>query len=1759
MIGLSRAASRFFSLHQKTKTKGFIISVKSAKKQYHILRHDNRKNKLIRTLKHIGLGLFLILFSFGLLSVYTYTRAGGDARVHAAVPNTLNFQARLLQSNGAIVPDANYSVSFNLYTAASGGSAVWNEVHSSLTVKNGYLSVYLGSVDNDLDTLDWGQQYWLTMNVNGDGEMNPRLRLTSVPYAFRSGQADILTNGSSTLSANDLVQLAPSNVQAVNTALAALRINQTGSGLLARLQGDGADAFTIAKNGDVTSSGNATFTGGTLSLGAASQSGGLELSDGSSNIATIVPNSLGQNTTYRLIDPGLTSVDICLSSGNCGGTGDISQNGNSFGQAVVIGTNDVYSLQFETGDTVQVSIDTAGNVNILNGGLRLGGTEIVTSARVLQNITADTSILTSGILGIGRGGTGASSFMLNGLIYGNGTGALQATSAGTGGQIVIANSSGVPTFVSLSGDATISDTGVITIANNAITTTKIADGNVTNLKLQHSSLTVSAGTGLSGGGSVFLGGSTTLNLADTTVSAAAYGSSTAVPTFTVDAQGRLTAAGTTTLANGALQNSSINLSYGTNLSGDASVALGGTLTVNFSATPTFTSVTAGSLTSSAGLTVSSGGSSALTLDSASNTLVLADNNLQYSGAGLTLDVNNAGLSTFNIVNTNGSNLANLDVEGGIFAGNNNAFQVSSEGDLTAVFSQLDGASTANGGSGLTTSTSLTLNNAANFDIGNYVQVSSTDCGGTGVNVCYAKVTAKSTNTLTITPALRWASGASVLEYHVPEIGGTNTSSALAGRYGRGFFISGVATGNGTTFYNEDAIETSLTSFDLLNTGVTALNIGGAAATISIGNANTDVNILGSLATSGTETITAGGGLIVSSGGAVINGGIDNNNGSITEVGSLTGVTTISMSGAITAATTTNTINGLVINAGALSAVTGITFTSGSLNLNGGGITNAGSVAGVSTISMSGAIAAATSTDTINGLIINSGALSGVTTISASGAITSVGLNAGTGLIQSTGGLTSTGSISLNANAGTNTVNIGTGTTTGAVTIGGGGTPLTINSTAFDVSSAGALSGITTISASGAITAATATNTINGLVINGGALSSVTGITFSSGTLNLNNGGITNAGSIAGATTISASGAITAATTVNTLNGLIVSSGSLSGITGFSQASGTFSVTGTGGITLGGGSNALTINSTNFDVSSAGALSGITTLSMSGAITAATATNTINGLVINSGSLSAVTGYGQTTGAFSITGTGGITLGGGSNALTINSTNFDVTSAGALSGITTINMSGAITAATATNTINGLVINAGALSSVTNLSMSGSLTLGASSSIVVNGNTGSTIAACAANNYIGNGVEVTDGIITAGSCRADGLSDIRLKKNVESLNDDALGSIKQIDTITFDFKCEEEQYANSGMDCVTGRQTGVIAQQLATILPDLVYQDENGYYNVKYQGLSIYTLKAVAEVAKTIDSQGNVKAKTVSTNGTIRLDENGVLKNITGLQMVSGGASILGGIDNNYGGLTEAGDISGAGLIDAKRLVLNGNGTEHLLELKKDGDGVFTVFHNGALELKLDSYQSFSIKDASGTSIFSIDTINGQIRVGNGDPNKTVLFTLDGRDTIDDPAGTNGASYYNTKLQRFRCYQDNRWSDCLPVGNLTDPIAMSRTVWSGMPGADTEFPGEPRILPNLSRAHEFKLRMRVTTAGASSASCRLQFAMDDNGPWQDLMEGGTGELKVDKTGTLQTDWLKLKDAAREEVVIRVMCKGGNASASPVFYGVSLQLR
>lgn len=153
-----------------------------------------------RTYRYVLVLVVFLLFVVGYQLTHT-------PPTEAATSSTINFQARLKQSSGAVVPDGYYNVQFKLYSASSGGSPLWTETYydsngvtagndNRIRVVNGYLSVSLGSL-TAFGAQNWDQEMWITMNVGGvtqtaspsyDGEMSPRLKLTGVPYAFQAGK-----------------------------------------------------------------------------------------------------------------------------------------------------------------------------------------------------------------------------------------------------------------------------------------------------------------------------------------------------------------------------------------------------------------------------------------------------------------------------------------------------------------------------------------------------------------------------------------------------------------------------------------------------------------------------------------------------------------------------------------------------------------------------------------------------------------------------------------------------------------------------------------------------------------------------------------------------------------------------------------------------------------------------------------------------------------------------------------------------------------------------------------------------------------------------------------------------------------------------------------------------------------------------------------------------------------------------------------------------------------------------------------------------------------------------------------------------------------------------------------------------------------------------------------------------------------------------------------------------------------------------------
>jgi hypothetical protein len=100
------------------------------------------------------------------------------------IPQTISYQGVLTDAAGVAVPDGPRNLTFKIYNAASGGSALWTEVQAAAPITRGAFAVILGS--NTPLTLPFDVPYWLGTAVELDAELAPRVPLASSPYSLNA-------------------------------------------------------------------------------------------------------------------------------------------------------------------------------------------------------------------------------------------------------------------------------------------------------------------------------------------------------------------------------------------------------------------------------------------------------------------------------------------------------------------------------------------------------------------------------------------------------------------------------------------------------------------------------------------------------------------------------------------------------------------------------------------------------------------------------------------------------------------------------------------------------------------------------------------------------------------------------------------------------------------------------------------------------------------------------------------------------------------------------------------------------------------------------------------------------------------------------------------------------------------------------------------------------------------------------------------------------------------------------------------------------------------------------------------------------------------------------------------------------------------------------------------------------------------------------------------------------------------------------------
>jgi hypothetical protein len=260
---------------------------------------------------------------FGVFSMVALNLRAAPVAHAVAVNSTVNFQARLQTAAGAIVPDDSYNIQFKLYDVSTGGTALWTETYlnsssKGLSTVNGYLSTQLGSVTSFPSNIPWGHQLWITMNIGGtggsaswDGEMNPRLQLTAIPYAFEAGSLT-QDNSDSSLTSTLAIQAPTGGNQ--NFVIQ----DQGAAGtydLLTKNQGD-ADYIKLQTGSPSAQTGNISITGSvssaSVSTNSIDRSSSGTLTIGSTNSTSINVGNTSSNTATTI--NGTTTVKT--TSGN---------------------------------------------------------------------------------------------------------------------------------------------------------------------------------------------------------------------------------------------------------------------------------------------------------------------------------------------------------------------------------------------------------------------------------------------------------------------------------------------------------------------------------------------------------------------------------------------------------------------------------------------------------------------------------------------------------------------------------------------------------------------------------------------------------------------------------------------------------------------------------------------------------------------------------------------------------------------------------------------------------------------------------------------------------------------------------------------------------------------------------------------------------------------------------------------------------------------------------------------------------------------------------------------------------------------------------------------------------------------------------------------------------------------------------------------------------------------------------------------------
>jgi hypothetical protein len=966
-----------------------------------------------------GITAGLLLVGVSIASVIV---TATPATAAVGINHTVNFQGKVVNTDGTNVANGTYSFVFKLYSVSSAGSALWTE-SKSLTVTDGIFQTNLGDVTSLPGSVDFNtDSIYLGINFNSDGEMSPRILFTAAAYAFNSEKLG-------GIAAAGFAQINPGSAQAgslnIGTSV------QAGVSLQAPLV-DAATAVALNIGTSTATSvtvGRATSSNAVNIQGSSSSIWSVTGASGSTTLAFTAPTAANTITFPNAGGTVCTSVATTCSATYqaASGTGYLLKNAQDTSSASVAGTlltltnSNAGSARVldlvNNGTGSSLYVNATSNPGAGSSLIRVNNTAGTPSGNLLDLQSATVSKFTVDTNGAT---TAASTF----------NGQTISSSANFTGTVTAVTSVTVPSVVSAAGTA-LSVTGSTTLSlqSTGANAATLDSGNAGSVNI---------GTG-SGGRTVNIGATgatasaTAIHIGDTS----AANNQTITIGSTAAGQSDVLVQG----GSGSGQSFGVNLQVATN--GNINIGANNANTVNIGYNGSGASVSAVNIaagTGTGGSSVNIGsitgvaGTVALFGGSGVSGQVILD-----TGASGTIQIGNTASSITQTVNI--GNNATVGSTSNVLVGGSIAGTTTVQGATSLTLKTSDSATTSTNGvvlrSGNATvgtnlsSGSITIDSGTHTGAGasGSVLIGQTNAGATLIGRAAAQLTLQGVSSTSSIIANSGANSTTISfttptatnAISVPNAGGTlctttastcNTTYQIAGSYqAAGSYL----------LQNPGANQTSTSSF--VGTQYTFIQNGtGASTALNLQNAGTNA----AFSVTQSANPTAGQAIILgnNTNGAPSGNLIDLQSNAVSKF-------SVSSTGAVVSA---GTINGQTISAvasftGTITSASQISVTAGGINVSGNS-TIAGSLGGITGLTVASGGAAVTGNSTITGTLAVSSNVSAPGFQSADTAVASTNSAATTFRSGNATGTTS--------NSGSVTVDSGTATgTAGTVSLGTG--------------------------------------------------------------------------------------------------------------------------------------------------------------------------------------------------------------------------------------------------------------------------------------------------------------------------------------------------------------------------------------------------------------------------------------------------------------------------------------------------------------------------------------------------------------------------------------------------------------------------------------------------------------------------------------------------------------------------------------------------